>query len=266
MRALALLASLACLPAHAGTTLADPYPDVAAAHYIEVDGRPLWGHAPDRRLPMASLTKLMTALVIAEEADLATIVTVSRNAAAETGSRLGLRVGEQIPADALFNAMLVRSANDACRALADWHGGDEPAFVERMNTRAASLGLSNTRFTNACGHDGPGHYASARDLATLAHAAMREAVISKAVAMPSFAFTSLDGRRYDMRNTNALLGSFDGTLGIKTGSTPLAGRCLIVLVERDGVRVLAVLLHAPERWWDSVGLLELALAHVHEHS
>lgn len=265
MRALALLASLACLSAHAGTSLPDPYPDVAAAHYIEVNDRPLWGHAPDRRLPMASLTKLMTALIIAEEADLTADVAISRGAAAETGSRLGLRAGERVRADALFNAMLVRSANDACRALADWHGRDEPAFVAAMNVRAAGLGMTNTRFTNACGHDGVGHYASARDLATLARAAMREAVISKAVAMPRFAFTSLDGRRYDMRNTNALLESFDGTLGIKTGSTPQAGRCLIVLVERDGVRVLAVLLHAPERWWDSVGLLELAFAYVHEH-
>jgi len=240
---------------------ADRYPDVAGAYWVEVDGQPLWAGQPERRLPMASLTKLMTALLVAEQADLDAVVTVSRAAAAETGTRLGLRSGERIKARDLLTAMLVRSANDACRALADWQGGDQPGFVLRMNQRARQLGLANTRFADACGHDAPMQFSTAHDLARLATLAMRQAPIAAAVANQTFAFRSLDGTRHSMRSTNALLAGLRGTRGIKTGYTPGAGRCLVALVERDGVTVLAVLLHAPDRWWDSAGLIELAFKH-----
>jgi D-alanyl-D-alanine carboxypeptidase (penicillin-binding protein 5/6) len=259
-RVLAALLASAALHAAGATALPDPYPDVARAYYVEVDGRPLWAGQPDARLPMASLTKLMTALLVAEAGAPDTPVATSAAAAAETGTRLGLRAGERVRRGDLLAAMLVRSANDACRALADALGGDEARFVARMNARAAELGLTDSHFTNACGHDADAHYASARDLARLAHAALAQAPIAELVARPGYAFTSLDGRRHALRSTNALLAGLDGARGVKTGSTPAAGRCLIALVERDGVQVLAVLLHAPERWWDSVGLIELAFA------
>jgi len=236
----------------------DAFPQIARAYWVEVDGVPLWAGQPDRRLPMASLTKLMTALLIAETADLEATVTVSAGTGRETGTRIGLRPGEQAKARDLFAAMLVRSANDACRALADWHGGDQDTFVKAMNLRAWQLGLKDTRFADACGHDAPTQYSSVRDLARLAHAALQEPEIVAAAALTKFEFTTVGGRRYAMNASNHLLGRFEGATGLKTGYTPGAGRCLIAVAERDGRRVIAVLLHAPDRWWDSVAVLELA--------
>lgn len=236
----------------------DAFPQVARAYWVEVDGRPLWAGRPDERLPMASLTKLMTALLLAEQADLDATVVASRGAAAETGARMGLRAGERFVARDLFAAMMVRSANDACRALADWHGGDQATFVAAMNARARALGLADTRFADACGHDAPTQFSSARDLATLARATLAHPDIVATAGLHEVRFASLGGRTFRLRATNALLGRVDGARGLKTGWTPGAGSCLVAVVERDGRRVLAVLLHAPERWWDSVGLFELA--------
>lgn len=253
--ALLLAGSAPAAPVGAPT---DAYPDIARAYWVEVDGQPVWSGRPDARLPMASLTKLMTALLVAESADFDAVVTIGRSAANETGTRIGLTAGERVRARDLFTAMLVRSANDACRALADWQAGDQVAFVARMNARAAAMGMRNTHYTDACGHDDAQQYSSVRDLATLAHAAIRQPAILAAAARREFRFKSLDGRSHGARSTNALLGIVAGAQGLKTGYTPGAGRCLVALAERDGVQVLAVLLHAPDRWWDSAGLLELA--------
>lgn len=261
MRALALASLLFLLappPVAAVATPRDAYPDVARAYWVELDGKPLWAGQPDARLPMASLAKLMTALLVAENADLKAKVTIGRGVLQETGSRLGLRVGDTARAGDLLTATIVRSANDACRALADWRGGDQARFVAIMNSRAAKLGLRNTRFADACGHDAPTQYSSVRDLAILARAAMKHRAIVDAARLSNFRFRSGAGREYRMNNTNALIGRYEGARGLKTGYTPGAGRCLIALADRDGHEVLAVLLHAPERWWDSVGLLELA--------
>lgn len=258
----ALVAALLCGTArlHAAPP-ADAFPDVARAYLVEVDGQPLWAGRAEARLPMASLTKLMTALLVAEDGDFDAVAVVSEAASRATGTRLGIRAGERIRVRDLFNAMLVRSANDVCRALADHQGGTTAAFIARMNARAAELGLDDTRFENACGHDGRQQYSSARDLARLAREAMKHPAVAEAVARRSFAFASLDGRRYTMNSTNPLLEGFAGTRGIKTGFTPDAGRCLVALAERDGVEVLVVLLHATDRWWDTVGLMQLAFDH-----
>jgi D-alanyl-D-alanine carboxypeptidase (penicillin-binding protein 5/6) len=236
----------------------DAYPDVAASYWVEIDGQPTWAGQPDRRLPMASLAKLMTALVIAEAGGLDEVVTVGPGVAQATGTRLGLRPGERYAAADLFAAMLVRSANDACRALADWKGGDLTSFVALMNARAAELGMTNTRFANACGHDAPGQASTVRDLALLARAAIAQPRIALDVRRLRFTLRSLAGREITMSTTNALLQQVPGAIGLKTGFTPGAGRCLIALAQRDGHEVLVVLLHAPDRWWDSVALIELA--------
>jgi D-alanyl-D-alanine carboxypeptidase (penicillin-binding protein 5/6) len=244
--------------AAAPATPPDAFPQVARAYWVELDGRPLWAGAADARLPMASLTKLMTALLLVEQADLDGELVVGAGTGRETGTRIGLRPGERVVARDLFVAMMVRSANDACRALADWHGGDQATFVVAMNARARELGMADTSFADACGHDAPAQYSSARDLARLARAAMAHPEIVEAAARREHRFTTRGGRGFHVRSTNALLGRLDGARGLKTGYTPGAGRCLIALAERDGVEVLAVLLHAPDRWWDSVGLVELA--------
>ena len=259
--ALALLLGLAGAAAHAAPPPTDAFPDVARAYWVEVNGTPVWAGGHDQRLPMASLAKLMTALLLAEDAALDEELVVSAAAARATGSRIGLRAGERMRASDLFDAMLVRSANDACRALADWHGGDQPEFVAVMNARAAALGLRDTRFANACGHDAPGQASSVRDLAVLARAAMAEPRIAATVAKVRVEFRSPGGRDFTMGTTNALLQQFDGALGIKTGYTPGAGRCLVALARRGDDEVLVVMLHAPDRWWDTVALLELAFDH-----
>lgn len=253
----ALLLVLACATARAGEPV-DAFPDVARAYWVEIDGRPTWAGQPDARLPMASLAKLMTALLLVEDGRLERELVVSPGAAGATGTRLGLRAGERFVASDLFTAMLVRSANDACRALADWSAGDLASFVARMNARAITLGMRDTTFANACGHDAPGQGTTVRDLAILARAAMAQPRITADAARPDFHFQSLGGRRFSVRSTNALLGQFEGASGLKTGFTPGAGRCLIAVARRDGHEVLAILLHAPDRWWDTVALLELA--------
>lgn len=236
----------------------DAFPDVARAYLIEIDGEERWAGSADEALPIASLTKLMTALLVVEEGSLDGLLTVTATAAAETGSRLGLRKGDRVRRSDLLAATLIRSANDACRALADGIAGSERAFVERMNRRAHEIGMARSRFANACGHDDEDNRSSVRDLVRLTRAALAHEAIATRVAQSGHAFVSEQGHRFRFRNTNALLGSLAGARGVKTGWTPQAGRCLIALVEREGREVLAVLLHAPDRWWDAVGLIELA--------
>lgn len=242
----------------------DAYPDVASAYWVEIDGRPLWAGRADARLPTASLAKLMTALIAVEHGDLDGWAEVSAGAAMETGTRIGLRRGEQVKQRDLLLATLVRSANDACRALADAIGAASgprsptATFVARMNVRAAALGLANTHYADPCGHDAPGQYGSARDLATLSHAVLAAPILAEMTQQREMRMATAKGRTFTARTTNALLDGLPGARGLKTGTTPAAGRCLVAVVDRGGRRVLAVLLHAPERWWDSIGLIELA--------
>jgi serine-type D-Ala-D-Ala carboxypeptidase (penicillin-binding protein 5/6) len=263
MRWLAAAALLACAGVQAGTP-PDRYPDVAAAYWVEVDGQPLWAGQADRRLPMASLAKLMTALIAVEQGGLDSWAEVSAGAAAETGSRIGLRRGERVTRRDLLLAALVRSANDACRALADAVGAAADArdptgaFVARMNARAAALGLADTHYSNPCGHDDTQQYTSVRDLAALSRAVLAQPVLAEAAQRRELRLATAAGRVLVARTTNPLLDGLPGARGLKTGTTPAAGRCLVAYVERDGRRVLVVLLRAPQRWWDSVGLVELA--------
>ena len=239
----------------------DPFPHVAQAYLVRVQGETLWARHADARLPPASLTKIMTALLVLESYQPQAVVTVSPAVAAETGARLALRAGDSLRVADLLVATLLRSANDACHALAEWHSGNETAFVARMNRRAAELGLRNTRFQNACGHDAADHYSSARDMALLADTAMRQPEFARLVVLPQAQFTTSDGRRrFTVKNTNALLGNLPGAAGVKSGYTKLAGKCVVALAERAGVRVLVVLFNAPDRWWTAAGLLERAFS------
>ncbi len=239
----------------------DRFPWIAAAYVVKRDGALLWAGAPDARLPVASLAKMMVALVALERGATERALEVSRAAARETGARIGLRAGERLREDDLLAATVIRSANDACRALADALGPGAARFVETMNRRAAELGLANTHFVDPCGHDRAGQYSSAADLARLAEAVMRLPGYLSLAGRARMTIRSTDGRRrYVLHNTNALIGRYRGALGLKTGNTGAAGHCLVVLAERGGVRVLAVLLNAPNRWWNAVGLLDRAFA------
>ncbi|MFN3681041.1 MAG: D-alanyl-D-alanine carboxypeptidase family protein, partial [Nitrospira sp.] len=191
-------------------------------------GRVLYAYESTKRLSPASLTKIMSALVVLEKGNLEEYATVSRNAAAAPRSHLGLRTGDVFRVKDLLKAMLIVSANDACLAAVEHVGGDEAKFVRLMNAKAVDLGLTNTHFSNACGFDAPDHYSTAEDLAKLSEIAMQHPVFRKLVAEKRDLIFPISGRRpYLLRNTNRLLGRVPGVEGVKTGFTSKAGRCLI---------------------------------------
>jgi serine-type D-Ala-D-Ala carboxypeptidase (penicillin-binding protein 5/6) len=238
----------------------DPFSTAASAYLVKVDDTVLWAGRAGERRPPASLTKIMSALLAIERGGLNETVTVSAHAAAAHGTRLGLRRGERITAADLLAATVIRSANDACRALAEWHSGSEAAFVQRMNARAGQLGLADTRFANACGFDASGHYASARDLASLSETALADPHFSRLARTVKARARTAGGRDFLFETTNALLGRLPGTIGVKSGYTSKAGQCIAAAAERDGVRVLLVMLDAHNRWWDAHGMMERAFA------
>lgn len=236
----------------------DPFPQLASSYLLKFNNRILWAHRPDRKLPMASLTKIMSALIILDQGRMEDVVTIGRGPSRETGTRLGLSQGEKMRADFLLTAALVGSANDACRALAEQVGGNETGFVALMNRRAEKMGLKATHFQNASGHDHPKHYSTARDLSAIAEAALRTPVIAEKVKLATASVFTMKGRSFTVTNTNELIGRYPGALGVKTGFTAKAGKCLIAFAERDDSKVLLVLLNAPNRWWDAEAMLEEA--------
>lgn len=227
----------------------------SALYLVELkSGRVLLEKDATRRLPPASLTKLMTALVAMEAATPEQVVRVDRRALVHRSS-LKLHPGEEFLLRDLLTAMLVTSANDACEAIA-WHvGGDAGRFVTMMNERARTLGLKNTHFANACGFDAPGHYSTAADLAKLTGQALHVPAISMMVRTITRDIASVDGtRQVLLRSTNELLLDPDVN-GVKTGYTSKAGRCLIASMFKDGHRLLLVGLNVRDRWEQAASLL-----------
>lgn len=260
-RVLAVLGLLCGLGCAQGAPL--PFDVQANAYLVEVNGQERWAKAAQRALAPASLTKLMTALLVLEHGGLDASVAVSEAAARETGTRLHLRAGERLSVHDLLRATLVHSANDACHALAAHVAASEARFVQRMNERAKAWGLSATHFVNACGHDHPQHRSSARDLAALAKRVMAQPVLAAIVALPEAVLYTQGStpRSFSMPNSNALIGRYEGVQGVKTGYTPAAGKCVVVLAQRGTQRVLLVLLHGGNRWWDASDILDHAFAH-----
>ena len=220
----------------------------SALYLVELkSGRVLLEKDAARRLPPASLTKIMTALIALESAPLQEVVKIDRRALVHQSS-LKFQPGEEFLLRDLLTAMLVSSANDACEAIA-WHvGRDADRFVVMMNERARALGLKNTHFTNACGFDAPGHYSTATDLAKLTEQALQEPIFSMMVRTIVRDIASVDGKRQiSLHSTNELLLDPDVN-GVKTGYTSKAGRCLIASMFKDGHRLLLVGLNVKDRW------------------
>jgi len=256
-----VLAGATAVAAPGAASEAQPFPGGAAAYVVEVQGRTLYAHRAERALPPASLTKIMTALLVLESGrPLDDVVTVSARAQRETGASLRLRAGERMRARDLLAATLLASANDACLALAEHVAGDTARFVAQMNRRAGELGLRHTHFANPCGHDARTHLASARDLAALARVAMAQPVFAELVRTVALRVATTAGRGFLLENRNEMVGRYPGAIGVKSGFTSRAGKCLVALAERDGVRVLLVVLNAPDRWWDAADLLDRAFA------
>ena len=198
----------------------------------------------DRKLPMASVTKVMALLLWAEDIEdgklsLEEKVKATSYASSAEGSVIWLEAGEEMTAAELLEAVIVSSANDACIALAEHSAGSEAQFVKRMNERAAELEMTNTRYTNCVGFDDSGHYSTAHDIATVTAELMKHDVFR------GWMLTWLDylrGGKTQLVNTNKLIRSYNGILGGKTGTTDNAGCCLTVCAERGDMRLVAVTL------------------------
>jgi len=220
-------------------------------------GRVLWSRAARSRLPVASLTKVMTALLVVQSARVGERARITADAVRVRGSRVGLPPGRSAGVQALLHAMLLASGNDAAAVLARHVGGTERRFVARMNRRARAMGLRCTRFVNPHGV-GPGNRSCPADLARLARAAMDVPRIARIVARPR-AHVALGGAPRTLGTTNPLLrGGVPGTLGLKTGTSPSAGRCLIAVVRHGDRRLVAVLLRSADPGGDARALLRHA--------
>jgi len=249
-------------------TLAESAPDVAMPSGVlrTGDGRTLWERDPDAERAMASTTKIMTALVVLDEAEFSEQVAVSATAAAVGESGANLVAGQTLTVQQLLEAMLVHSANDAAYALAEHVSGDVDAFVALMNQKAIALGLTHTAFTNPHGLDESGHHTSAGDLATLSTVAMADPRFAAIVSMPSVSVTSA-GRNTDFENSNLLLGTYEGATGVKTGWTNDAGYCLVASATRGAVSFVAVVLGTrseEDRFVQAREVLDWGFAHYAE--
>lgn len=240
---------------------APPRVTSSAAILIDAEtGDILYSRNANARLPMASTTKIMTAIVVLETLDPKTEVKVSANAVSVIGSKARLAQGEVMTVEQLLRALLIISGNDAAIALAEAAGGSVAGFVDMMNQKAAALGLKNTRFENPHGMNKKGHYSSAKDLATMAQYARRFPLFRQIVDSKGFCLPTLPGqqpRRWD--NGNDLVNQVGWVDGIKTGSTPYAKYCLVASGTREGKSMISVILGASSsevRWKESLALLE----------
>lgn len=240
-----------------------PAPIVVAPTALVIDldsGVSLYEKSADVERPIASLTKLMTAIVVREQYRLDDVVTVSRAASLVEPAKAWLQAGEKITVRELLAALLIASANDAALALAEHFPGGTDAFVAAMNAKATALNLHHTHFANPIGFDDVGHYSTARDLSVLASYVLRDTLIAALVATDKAVAHSLDGRlTHPLTSTNKLFGTYLDVRGLKTGSTPEAGECLAALARNSrGVDVLAIVLDSPDRFQEAKVLLEWA--------
>lgn len=226
-----------------------------AACLIAVDEDVLWGREADSPRPNASTTKMVTALVVVAAGRLDAPVRASASAAATGGGGLDLRPGDVFSARDLLYALLLSSSNDAAVALAEHVAGTEEAFVALMNRFARSLGARASRFVTPHGLDVPGHFSTARDLARFALAVLRRPVLAEIVATPATTISGSSGT-VKLVNTNPLLETYEGAIGVKTGYTAGAGDVLVAAAERKGRRLIAVAMGSGNAAADAAALLD----------
>ena len=246
--------------------------DVPAPSAILMDaatGTVLYEKNADEKLPPASVTKIMTLLLVMEALDSGSIgwgdmVTASEAAAAKGGSQVYLEVGEQMSMDEMLKSVVVSSANDCATALAEHVAGSEAAFVEKMNARAAELGMENTHFVNCTGLDdgenASEHLTTARDIAIMSRELLTHEEIKK---YTTIWMDTVRNGQFGLSNTNKLVRFYEGTTGLKTGYTSTAGHCLSASAQRDGMELIAVVLHcesSTDRFRSAKALLDYGFA------
>ena len=232
------------------------YPDLGltckSAVLMEAStGKMLYAHNPDEALPPASVTKVMTLLLVMEAIDSGALsytdnVTASANAASMGGSQIYLKEGEVMSVEDLLKSVIIASANDAAVALAEHISGSEEAFVARMNERAAELGMLSTKFENTNGLDDTTteHLTSARDIAIMSRELIKH---RKILEYSSIWMDSIRGGSFGLTNTNRLVRFYNGATGLKTGSTSRAGFCISATASRDGMELICVIMAADTR-------------------
>lgn len=223
---------------------------IDAKSYILIEqstGKVLSEGNADEQLPIASVTKIMTMLLIMQEAENGTIgfddwVPVSENAMSYGGSTMFLEAGEKLTVSDMLKGIAVVSANDGAVAMAEFISGSEEAFVDKMNQKAAELGMSNTNFVNTNGLDEDNHYSSARDVAIMSREILNYPKITEYTSIWT---DELRGGKFQLANTNKLVRFYSGANGLKTGSTSSALCCLSASAKRDDMQLIAVVLGAP---------------------
>lgn len=222
----------------------------------------MYGKNEELRSAMASTTKIMTATIALENGNLQEEITIDRKAAGTGGSRLGLKRGDKITLNDLLYGLMLRSGNDAAVAIAEHIGGSVEGFAELMNQKATELGLKDTHFVTPHGLDSSEHYTTALELAKLTDYALKNEKFAKIVATKSTTI-SINGNPRQLSNTNELLGVLNGVIGVKTGFTNGAGRCLVTETKRGDMDIIVVVLGADtkkDRTKDSIKLIEYAFS------
>lgn len=234
-----------------GSAVADSITAKSAILMEISSGEVLLSKNPDEKLPPASITKIMTLLLVMEAIDSGKItlddkVTASSNASSKGGSQIWLKEGEQMTVHELLKATAVASANDASTALGEYVAGDEASFVAMMNKRAAELGMTNTNFENCSGLDDTTveHYSTARDIAVMSCELMKHERIKD---YTTIWMDSLRNGETELVNTNRLIRFYDGATGLKTGTTSKAGYCISATAQRDGLELVAVILGSDDK-------------------
>lgn len=238
--------------------IAAPY--VSSQYYCLVDantGQTMLSKNAARKRPVASTTKMMTAILVRDYADLDETAVVSKNASQTPPFTIGLRENQTISVEELLKAALIRSANDAAVVLAEHVAGDESLFGHLMSQKALIIGAADTHFVNASGLPASDHYSTALDLAQMGRYLLADPVLSRLVATRQTDFGHPSYRQpYTIYNTNTLLDSFPGASGIKTGTTDAAGKCLVASATRGQRSLIAVALRSGDRASDCARLLE----------
>ncbi len=227
-----------------------------SAVVIDLDSNKiLFDKGGSQRLSPASTTKIMTALVSKDYFKAGDVLTVSKESLVG-GSTMGLNIGEQMSYRSLLYGMLLNSGNDAAYTIAVNYPGGLGGFVGKMNEKVSELGLTDTHFQNPAGFDNAEHITSAYDLALIAKEAMKDPTLSRIVSTKETSVMSWDkSHKHLLANLNKLLGE-NGVIGVKTGTTDLAGESLVGLVERDGHRVITVVLNSPDRFGETKQLMD----------
>jgi D-alanyl-D-alanine carboxypeptidase len=233
-----------------------------AAALIDVEsGRLLYSSDGDTPMKLASLTKIMTAIVAIEHGKLSDMVKTSKRAAGKEGSSIYLKLGEEMSLQNMLYGLMLRSGNDAATAIAEHVGGSEEGFVHMMNEKARMLGLANTQFMNPSGLDDQGHYSSADDLAKLTAYALKNPVFKEIVKTKvKTAPNPFEEWDYKWRNKNKMLTMYEGADGVKTGDTTQAFRCLVSSATRGGQQLAVVTLNDGDDWLDHRRLLDWGFA------